>query len=193
MKNKDIKIAIVSPFDEANEKISLRLSEFLRTACICAKISDNEYQMIYNKKNKNRLTSNEIHTMLLAKFHSRIKAEKISGFVSNGSVLNDLIAKRQEIHQRKKIKYTFFYWILGAKFREFEKKVEKLIEDYAETAYDKIYFLKYTDSIQNESFVFFENNMLEILDRKNIPYTIIYGSFESFLGSIVNDLNKTIL
>lgn len=191
MKEKDIKIAIVSPFAEENKKISMQLSESLKIPCINEKLNDDEYQALYSKSKKNRYTSNELYTILLSQFHSRVKDEKISGFVSNGSVLNEVVIKRHEIYQRKKFTYTFFYRILGAKFREFEKKVEKLIEDYAQTAYHKIYLLKNTDSVHNEFFVFFENNMLEILNRKNIAYTVICGNSESFLKDIVNDLNKT--
>lgn len=191
MKKKNIRIAIVSPFAEESKKISISLSEVLEIPYICGELTDTEFQVIYNKEKKEKYTSNEIYTIILAKFHSRIKAEKTASFISDGTVLNDIVQKKQEIHQKKMLERTFFYRILGAKFREFEKKVEKLIEDYAQTAYDKIYFLKNTDFIPNESSVYFEYSILEILNRKKITYKIIHGDFKSSLHDILSDLNKT--
>jgi hypothetical protein len=186
MKEKNIKIAIISPFADESRKINKMLSERLKIPYICKKSDNAESPAVYKVKS----TSNEIYTTMLAQFHSRIKAEKVPCFISDGTVLDEIVLRKQEICQKGILKRTFFYRILGEKFREFEEKVEKLIEDYAQTAYSNIYFLKNIDSNPNEISVFFEYCTLEILNRKNIAHTVITGNIESFLQDISNDLDN---
>lgn len=192
MKEKSIKIAIVSPFAELSRYVSMNIGKSLNIPILIKEVNDVDYQSIYSENNKDSYTSNEIHTILLNRFHSKIKAETIPCFISDGSVLDDIVLKKWDIQQTKLLKRSFSYRLFSSKYHEFEKKVEKLIEDHAQTVYDKIYFLKDMNYQENKFSVFFEHAMFEILDRKNIAYVSITGNPESSLHDTMDDLNHRI-
>lgn len=190
MKENNIRIAIISPLPDESAKVGMSLSKIVGIPYISGELSGVEYQEIYDIGKKGKCTSNEICTAILARFHLRIRSERLPSFVSNGTVLCDIIMKGQEIRQKKMVKQSFFYRMLATQFHEFEGKVVKLIEDYAQTAYDRVYFLRSSDLIQDKSSTHFENSMLEILNRRGIGYTVISGDSESSLHAILSDLKR---
>lgn len=184
-----MRIAIVSPLVDESTSISITLSEKLQIPYIYTDSSNDEYQILFKKGNREKKTSHEIYTTILAQFHARIKTEKIPQFISNGTVLNNIVLKKHEMRQNNLLKRTLSYWILRGKYCQFENKVVNLIEEYAQTAYDRIYFLKNTNHIHNEYSRFFEIYMLEVMNEKKIDHKIVIGDLDSFLHDILSDIN----
>lgn len=164
------------------------LSEILKKTYIASPSFDNVFQEIYQKKVDSKYSFSEIYTVGLFQFHSRFLAEKCQNFISDGSVLDEVVF-RKLIKERKgsmPIKCNMKYLLLKKSYIQFGEKIEHLIEDYFINAYDKIYLFVNENcySIYTHEY---ENALKVIMDRNNIPYKLISGNKRSFISEVLID------
>ena len=85
------RIALTGSYGNGKTLVSLTLSKLLGVPRAHVENIDVLYRDIYGvDKNPKLYTMPELFSVGLARFHSRIKQEKQTGFISDGSVLNEL-------------------------------------------------------------------------------------------------------
>lgn len=194
MKNK---IAIVGSYGNGKTLISFLLSDLLNVPRAHVENIDALYKDIYGvNKDPKLYTKPELFSVGLARFHSRIRQEKKSGFISDGSVLNELAYGEARIRLASKKRHSSIIrdFLYGDMYKDFGYRLEKTIVDYAKHAYDEIYYLKIEPipsdrSQSNISFQeYFEKALFRIFNANNIKFRCLTGSLEDIILNILDDL-----
>jgi len=192
MKEQKLRIAIISSSNKESVRVSFELSKLFGIPHIPSTFAVNANRKICNATSK-AYNFNETYSMILSEFYSRIKEEKISNFISDGSVLEGIVSKKAEITSSKPAKSIFHFVVskvLKSKFREFEKKIESVICDYAEKAYDKVYLIRHSDLSVSKYCLQFDISVINMLNDRKIDYAIITDSSDMGLQEIANDIKS---
>ncbi|MDL2241747.1 hypothetical protein LJC54_02405 [Parabacteroides sp. OttesenSCG-928-J18] len=189
-----MRIAIIGPSKEKSRTISLKLSKALNLPHIGIDSNEIVFQHIYGKAERKN-TSSERYTMALAKFHSRMKQEKQPSFVSDGSLIDDIVQLRLT-EKTKTSPSSIYSRIISVTFRkeikEFEKKVEKLICDYATKAYDILFLIKDSSATHGIYKAPIEEGFIELMKEKKMPYKIIIIEKDSAFDRVIDDIKLAI-
>lgn len=196
------RIALTGSYGNGKTLVSLTLSELFGVPRAHVENIDVLYRDIYGvDKNPKLYTMPELFSVGLARFHSRIKQEKQTGFISDGSVLNELAygEARMKLSSKQTGKPSLRNLLYGNMYKDFGYRLERTIVDYAKTAYDEIYYLKIdpippTCSQTNLLFQnYFEEALFRLFDNNGIKYKYLSGGIESFISAILDSCNhKTI-
>lgn len=196
------RIALTGSYGNGKTLVSLTLSELLGVPRAHVENIDVLYRDIYGvNKNPKLYTMPELFSVGLARFHSRIKQEKQTGFISDGSVLNELAygEARMRLASKQTSKPSLRNLLYGNMYKDFGYRLERTIIDYAKTAYDEVYYLKIdplpsTCSQTNLLFQnYFEEALFRIFEDNGIEYKCLAGGIESFILAVLDSCNcKTI-
>jgi len=185
-----MKIAIIGPSKEKSRTISSQLSEALKFSHIGIDSNETFFQHIYGKAERKN-TSSEKYTMALARFHSRMKQEKQPSFVSDGSLIDDIVQLRATEKSKtppRSIYSRIVYIVLHKKIKEFENKIEKLIFDYATKAYDIIFLIKDSSSVSELNRTPIEEEFIRVMEEKEMPYKIVIVEQDSVFEKVINEI-----
>ncbi|MFW5850924.1 MAG: hypothetical protein ACOCWB_01745 [Bacteroidota bacterium] len=188
------KIGIAGCYGTGKTLLSLALSEFMGLPRAHVENLDVLYEDIYGiPKNPHDFSVSEMLSMGLARFHSRIKQEHKDGFISDGTVLNELAYGKARMNMQKKFnKLTVKKILFGSTYIKISKRLEKTIINYAQNNYDTIYFLQTQGDDEGEQSEFhklFNHYFIEILIEHAIPYKILIGNLEDSFSEIIADYN----
>lgn len=196
------RIALTGSYGNGKTLVSLTLSELLGVPRAHVENIDVLYRDIYGvNKNPKLYTMPELFSVGLARFHSRIKQQKQTGFISDGSVLNELAygEARMRLASKQTGKPSLRNLLYGNMYKDFGYRLERTIIDYAKTAYDEVYYLKIdplpsTCSQTNLLFQnYFEEALFRIFEDNGIEYKCLAGGIESFILAVLDSCNcKTI-
>jgi hypothetical protein len=192
MKEQKLRIAIISSSNKESARVSFELSKLFGIPHIPSISTVNADREICSATNKAH-TFNETYSMILSGFYSRIKEEKISNFISDGSVLDVIASKKAEFTPGRPAKSIFHFvvsTILASRFREFENKIESVIFDYAEKAYDKVYLIRHSGLSVGRYCSQFDIFVINMLNDRKIDYAIITDSTDMGLQEIANDIKS---
>lgn len=189
------KIGIAGCYGTGKTILSLALSELTGLPRAHVENLETLYEEVYHtKKNPHDFTVSELLSMGLARFHSRIKQEKTSGCISDGTVLNELAYGKARMNIQPRLrKITAKKVLFGTTYMNIAKRLEKTIIYYAQNNYDIIYYLQepYTNieySTKTEFQYQFDTYFIDTLSTYSIPYKILIGTVEDFLYQIILDL-----
>jgi|GEM_PF-7083266 len=185
-----MRIAIIGPSKEKSRTISSKLSKALNFPHIGIDSNEAFFQYIYGKAERKN-TSSERYTMALARFHSRMKQEKQVSFVSDGSLIDDIVQLRSTEKTKtspRSIYSRIVSIVLHKKIKEFENKIEKLIFDYATKAYDIIFLIKDSSSVGELNRASIEEEFIRVMEEKNMPYKIVIIEQDSAFEKVINDI-----
>ncbi len=193
------KITLIGSYGNGKTLTSFALSKIMNIPRAHVENIDSLYKDIYGvEKDPKLYTTPELFSVGLARFHSRIRQEKKDGFISDGSVLNELAYgyARIKISSKSSKSKSLKKYLFKDMYEDFGKRLERTIVDYAKTAYDAIYYLKIDPISQNlsETTVLFQNyfdeKMTSLLEKNNIKYNRLSGNVESFNIEILNEHDK---
>lgn len=193
------RIALAGSYGNGKTLVSIALSELLNLPRAHVENIDVLYKKIYGTDKDPRLyTKAELFSVGLARFHSRIRQEKKAGFISDGSVLNELAygEARMRLTSNKKDSSSIRTFLYGNMYKDFGRRLEKTIVDYSKTAYDEIYYLKInpipsTRSQSNLLFQeYFEEALFRIFNENKIKFKCLSGNVESFIFDIFGEQAK---
>lgn len=193
MKDK-YKIAIIGSPSLTRTIAAKVLSDYLKGTFIGKQSFDKIYEEIYHKKYNIKCSLSEIYTVGLAQFHYKIIEEKCPTFISDGSVLDEIIFRKLLNKYGRygtiAIKYNPKYFFLRKEYDKFETKIDNMIVDYFNTTYDKVYlFIDCNfDSNLKQPFNDYNNILSSILDINNVFYKRINGDIIYLIHSVLTDL-----
>jgi len=197
-----VKIGLAGCYGNGKTILSLVLSETANLPRAHVENMDVLYREIYKKdKNPKDLNMSELLCMGLARFHSRVKQEAQNGFISDGTVLNEIAygkarMKMQEMLPGKKTNLKNM--LLGKKYMGFSERLERTIVDHAKKNYDKIYYLmaegknKMAGGRSSEFQELYDSYFLAILTENKIRHKVLRGNIESFAHEILSDLQLAV-
>ncbi len=195
MKTKN-KIALTGSYGNGKTITSFSLSKIMDLPRVHVENIDSLYFEIYGKnKDPKQYSTSELFSLGLARFHSRIKQESKPGFISDGSVFNEIAygeARAQLMLESQKISFKDFFH--REIYQDYRMRLYRTIIDYASTAYDEIYYLRINPASQNISTThgkfqeYFERSLFKIFQENNIKYKVLDGDVPAFIQGITNDL-----
>ncbi|MFV0418281.1 MAG: hypothetical protein ACK5KT_06085 [Dysgonomonas sp.] len=192
----NLKIALVGSYGNGKTITTLSLCKILGLPRAHVENIDSLYQRIYGSyKNPKEYSTAELLSLGLARFHSRIKGESPNGFISDGSVFNEIaygearfeLSSQSENRTVKDILHRNIYM-------DYRKRLYRTITDYGKTAYDKIFYLRIapaSPTVSSTNLKFqecFEKNVFQIFQDNNIRYKTLTGNIESFISEILKEL-----
>ncbi len=196
------RIALTGSYGNGKTLVSLTLSELMGVPRAHVENIDVLYRDIYGVgKNPKFYTMPELFSVGLARFHSRIKQEKQTGFISDGSVLNELAYGEARMRMSSKQTGTLSLrnLLYSNMYKDFGYRLERTIVDYAKTAYDEVYYLKIDplpSACSQTNLLFqnyFEEALFRLFENNGIKYKCLVGGIESFILAIWDSCNcKTI-
>lgn len=193
----DLRIALIGSYGNGKTITALSLGKILGLPRAHVENIDSLYQKIYGcHKNPKEYSTAELLSLGLARFHSRIKRENPKGFISDGSVFNEIAYGEARIKLADQNSRKSFKDVLHRKiYMDYRKRLYRTITDYGKTAYDKIFYLKVEPQshiVSDTNILFqkyFEENIFHIFQDNNIQYTALTGNVESFIREILTELN----
>lgn len=188
------RITLTGSYGNGKTLVSLALSELLGIPRAHVENIDALYRDIYGiDKNPKLYTMPELFSVGLARFHSRIKQEKQTGFISDGSVLNELAygEARMKLSSNQTRTPSLRNLLYGNMYKDFGYRLERTILDYAKTAYDEIYYLRIDPMLSTRSQTnllfqkYYEEALFGLFEKSGIKYRCLVGGVESFVLEIL--------
>lgn len=189
------KIAVAGSYGTGKTMTSLALSRILDLPRAHVENIDSLYFKIYGKnKNPKEYSTAELLSLGLARFHSRIKQEDPGGFISDGSVFNEIAYGEARIAMSERKAGSFKGFLHKEIYKDYRRRLYRTITDYGRNAYNNLFYLRITPvpgGLSKNSIVFqeyFEKTLFRLFDENNIEYRVLEGSVETFIPEILSSL-----
>ena len=176
------RIAIISTPESKKRNIASILGEILDVDVIGASSFESTYPYIFKNAINSFFSIGELYTVVLAQFHERLRAEKSERFISDGSVLKEFVLLKVK-SDNYPIKRSVKNIVLKDKYKEFIKKIERTIVDYAAITYDKVYLIEEDNCVSD-----YHKIVIDIIKSRKIEFKIFKGPTETIIEEILADI-----